>query len=463
LLVSYCFPPDRTVGAIRWQKLARFAAEYGWRLDVITLDPGDEKLSDHRGLGELPAGTHVFGVPLKPPAIERFERWASALRSRSKASAPSPLESGAAAPDRRAAGPPPSAPAAGEVPKTLAVDGLRWVPRSVRDVLRAYFAWVQHARLSHWADDAAKLAVELGRDRPYSVLISSGPPHATHEAVRLASRRLGVPYVLDLRDPWSHTQRLPESLASPLFLTLARRDERRGLRDAALVVANTEALRGALTRDYPPNAGRIVAVRNGCDEDPIPAGRLSRVFTIRFAGTVYFERDPRMLFRAAAVVIRDLQLQPAGFRLEFMGAFDTAGGFPMSAIARDEGVGAFLSVGPTRPHREALEFFAGATMLVTFPGYNSAMTIPAKTFEYVRFDAWILAMTEPDTPLAQLLAGTGADVVSPDDVASIAGAIRKRYLEHASGSRPRALAADGRFGRAEQAAILFNAIDRIAR
>jgi hypothetical protein len=54
-------------------------------------------------------------------------------------------------------------------------------------------------------------------------------------------------------------------------------------------------------------------------------------------------------------------------------------------------------------------------------------------------------------------------VVSPDDVASIAGAIRKRYLEHASGSRPRALAADGRFGRAEQAAILFNAIDRIAR
>src|SRR5262249_5100160 len=35
LLVSYHFPPDRAVGALRWRKFARYAAERGWALDVI--------------------------------------------------------------------------------------------------------------------------------------------------------------------------------------------------------------------------------------------------------------------------------------------------------------------------------------------------------------------------------------------------------------------------------------------
>ncbi len=39
LLVTYHFPPDTAVGALRWQKLARYAAERGWGLDVITLHP----------------------------------------------------------------------------------------------------------------------------------------------------------------------------------------------------------------------------------------------------------------------------------------------------------------------------------------------------------------------------------------------------------------------------------------
>src|SRR2546422_7800891 len=35
LLISYHFPPDPAVGALRWQKLARYAAERGWGLDVM--------------------------------------------------------------------------------------------------------------------------------------------------------------------------------------------------------------------------------------------------------------------------------------------------------------------------------------------------------------------------------------------------------------------------------------------
>jgi len=465
LLVSYCFPPDKTVGARRWQKLARFAAERGWRLDVITLSPPGGTVLDETGLAELPAGTRIYGIPLRTNASERLENAASRLYAMVKKGARSFRSRPERASDP-APGSPGTARRPARRPDTLAVNDLHWFPRSARDVLRGYFAWVHHGRHSRWARDAARVAIALSRERHYGVIVSSGPPHATHEAARLVSRKSGAPYVLDLRDPWSHTQRLPESLASPVFVALASKDERRCLSDAALIVANTEALQDALTRAHPSVAKRMIAVRNGCDEDPVPASRASRAsreFIIRFAGTVYFERDPRMLFRGAARAIRDLGLSPSTFRIELVGVFDQAGGLPISAIAHDEGIAEFVRVGPPRPHREALEFFAGATMLVTLPGYNSAMTIPAKTFEYVRFDAWFLAITEAGTPLARLLRETNADVVAPDDADAIAAAIRTRYSEHAAGVRPRALAIDGRFGRAEQAGILFDAIDRVAR
>jgi len=105
-----------------------------------------------------------------------------------------------------------------------------------------------------------------------------------------------------------------------------------------------------------------------------------------------------------------------------------------------------------------LDFFAGATQLVTFPGYNSELTIPAKLFEYVRFDAWILALTEPGSPTEELLSGTDADIAAAADVDAITAAIRRRFLSHRAGERPRPLASDHRFDRREQARILFDAI-----
>ena len=69
LLLTYHFPPAQTAGALRWQKLAPFAAGRGWGLDVVTLDPAGLSSSDPSRLEELPPGTRVFGVRDEPLAI----------------------------------------------------------------------------------------------------------------------------------------------------------------------------------------------------------------------------------------------------------------------------------------------------------------------------------------------------------------------------------------------------------
>jgi hypothetical protein len=58
-----------------------------------------------------------------------------------------------------------------------------------------------------------------------------------------------------------------------------------------------------------------------------------------------------------------------------------------------------------------------------------------------------------------LLADTDADVVPPDDVDAIEGAIANRFAQFRAGIRPMALNRDGRFDRATQSARLFDGLE----
>ena len=99
-------------------------------------------------------------------------------------------------------------------------------------------------------------------------------------------------------------------------------------------------------------------------------------------------------------------------------------------------------------------------MLAVLP-QDSDLAIPAKVFDYLRYNAWLLALAEPSSATAQLLNGTGADLVMPDDVTGITAVLRERYLEFTLGRRAPALAGIPRLTRRHQAGVLFGAIEAI--
>jgi hypothetical protein len=253
---------------------------------------------------------------------------------------------------------------------------------------------------------------------------------------------------------------LHESIASPWWYSVARRREQQVVARASVVIANTDPARAGLAALYPDAAARMITVLNGTDNYPLPPSRQGGRFTIGFAGTVYLGKDVRHLLLAAARVIHELALTPADIGVDFIGEFGGPGELSISALARDASIGEFVTVGPRRAHAAALEFLSQATMLVVFVGFG-AMFIPAKTFEYMRFDAWLLTLTEPGSATDQLLRDTDADVVAPDDVPGIAAAIRRRYELHRQGVTPVHIARDERFSRAKQAAVLLDAIERV--
>lgn len=457
LLISYHFPPDSTIGARRWEKLAHFVVERGWGLDVITCVEPNADLSR---LEALPEDVRVYNVPAQSqPLAEWLEHavWRVYRTIFPARSAPSSNAGGASAePLNEAANVAP-----GQHPDTVSRQEIHWWPPTPRKLLRSYWAWLDLSRDGKWAAHAVRLAERIFEPGIHLAVVTSGPPHMTHEGGRVLSVRHGVHFVMDMRDPWSLNERIPDRWASPLWLRGTARHERAMVRQAALVVANTEPARDALARAYPDAREKMIAVMNGSDDEPLPPSRHGGRFTIGYAGTVYDYNDPRSLFRAAARVIHQMELTPEAFGMDFIGNFDDGGEQSLREVARAEGVDDFVSVGPARPHEGAMEFLAQATMLATFPGWNS-VAIPGKVFECVRFDAWLLALSDSGSATDLLLRGTDADVVPRDDIEGIASAIAKRYAAHLHGERPTHIARDERFSRRGQARILLDALARLA-
>ena len=442
LLLSAHFPPGQAAGALRWQKLAAHAAARGWGLDVVTLHPDSIPAPDPARLDELPPGTRVYGVRAPRRGRGALARLAAAVRRPSPPAAQSSSDARSpAAPDAELAW----------------RDGLRWSLHP-RDVLRGVRAWRAFAEEDRWARAAGRAAENVLDPAVHRAVVTCGPPHMVHAAGRRLARGSGVPLVLDFRDPWSLAPATARATGSPLWYLLAERHERAAVDAAALVVMNTAAAAGAMRRAHPAAADRTVAVMNGCDDEPLPPRREEGRFVVAYAGSVYIDRDPRPLFRAAARVVRETGAAPDRFRLVFVGHAGTFGGAPLEALAAAEGIGGHVDVLPRRPRAEALALLAGASVLLSLP-QGVDLAIPSKVFEYARFSAWLLALAAPSSATAALLRGTAADVVAPDDEEGIARVLRARWAQWAAGERPRPVN-DGRFDRRRQADVLFGEIER---
>lgn len=440
LLVSYSFPPDSSIGALRWEKLLGYAATRGWQADVLMMDPATAEVRDDSRLANLPPGTRLWTVARHTPGVRHIEQWLlQHLRKARGASDDAPTRASSAAPGWT--GP-------------IVEPGFRG---RIRGLKREYLARVHFLEWSNWARDAARLGRALAAQTHYDLVVSSGPPQMAHEAARMIALDTGLPFVMDLRDQFHAGDTQPPELRSHSWFALTKRYERRCVETARLVVANTKAIEAIMRARYPAWGSRLVTVMNGADVDVHSARPFAPRFTVTHAGSLYNGRDPRPLFRGCKSAIEELGVGPDEFRIHLFGD-DVYDGIPVATIAEQEGVGAFTLAERAMPRARAIRLQEESAILVILPQFQMEC-IPGKLFDYVQLSSWILALSEPDTATELLLRGTGADIVSPNDPVAIGHHIAARYRDYKAGRRPVPVNADGRFNREAQAKLLFDAID----
>ena len=126
---------------------------------------------------------------------------------------------------------------------------------------------LRHTLMPHddrymWAGPAARAAAALLERHPCRLVLSTSPPFSVH----LAARRLGIPWIADIRDPLlGNAARI-----RPATRWIDGRVEQ-ALQTADLLILNTDAAKADWQRRYPDTAARCETLYNGFDPADLPA------------------------------------------------------------------------------------------------------------------------------------------------------------------------------------------------
>lgn len=438
LIVSYHFYPGSAVGAKRMSELARELVAAGHEVVAVCAPPPAER-SDP-ALADRIEGVDRVTVPEPAKLVQRL----SALRRRWQTHA------GA---------------------RAVAAGAADWSPRTetqqakeslVRRIKRWYhsFEWMVDDK-KRWAWRASRRAAMLAVQQPFDCVISSGPPMSAHLAVLWARPLLRLPWIMDLRDPWTDDSEWMSHVHSTLSRRLDRYLERRCIQAADQVLTTTAAYADLLRTRFPAKASAIEVIYNGFDT-PVqtaiepPRGELR----LLYAGSLYYNRNPFPLLKALAALLdgEGIDRRKVSFRL--VGHCADWQGRALQPWLRARALDDCVSVSPPVPAAEVRELQARANVLVNF-AQGQPRQIPAKMFEYLAAGREMLLLTEADSASAELARRTAAAmVVDPEQPEALFAALRElyeRYVRRGEGYRVD-LERIGEFSRSRQNLRLLDLI-----
>jgi hypothetical protein len=393
LVITYHYPPDGSVGGLRWGGYAKYLARLGWEVHVITAAEAATAIP----------GVHVHTCRRARTLNDAYNAVARRIRSAHRAAT---TGSGAAGHATRAA------------PTPL---------RRIRAELAALLEVPDYAR--GWVLKSAWAARRLLRRMPFDAVVSSGPPHSAHVAGMLAT--LGMPglHRVDMRDPWSDLLGKAWSTgisSSRAARWLTPRLERAVLRRAALVIANTAEFAEAARRKYPTLA--VEWLPNGIDPEPLPArsAEPGPGLSVAHVGTLYAGRDLGPVLAALGRFLAEHPEARTLTRLRLAGAVAA----PHEARFREQvaasALGDIVETHGILPRDEALGLLCRSHLALVL-AQDQEMQVPAKLYECVALGLPTLVIAEALSAAAREARRIGAIACEPADIDGIAAVLRRLW------------------------------------
>jgi glycosyltransferase involved in cell wall biosynthesis len=350
LLITYEFPPTWTPQAKRWHSLLKAIGERSaHKLEVLTASLGPRYIPGQSGPGQeagLEPRVHVMQTRPGPVAEHLYQRPINSLSYAPLGVQSSPIGS------------------------------------ALKGLMKRLLPLDKSAEWLFWSFEALKKTVDI---RSYDVVITSGPPHATHAWGYAIKRLYGVKWIADLGDPFSFAC---DNRALPPVRALQRGLERAAFLNADRVVVTTEATRAKYSDMYPFAADRLLAIPQGADVErysiapwrPEP-GRLV------YIGSFYRNvREPDELIGAIAHLNGRASLHVIG------PLYKPA----ISQVVRTPGLNRLIFFHGFQPEEYCIDQMSRAECLV-FLSNGLTTQIPGKLYEYLATGLPILAVMMAST------------------------------------------------------------------
>ena len=391
LFLAYPFPPLRSTACVRTWNIAKHLARLGWGITVVTPHPSVWRRLDN------PEGT-VAALNLEGiRCIFTDHRW--------RCLSPEPL--------------------------SCWNQGLGWF---VGGVCRKIVRSLGIDKEIGWLKAAERACATLSA-QDIDIILATGTPFTAFRLAERLSARLGCPYVLDYRDPWTGN---PHASRPARQATI--REEARLLAGCAAATIVSPSWGLAMSHQFDVGA-KVHIVTNGYDPEelknvqPYDFGH----FAILYAGDFY---PPKRVISPIMAALKRLKEMLDGKCSAWF--FHYYGGD--ESYVREEaqrfGVMERVILHGSVPRTEALSAVRGANVAVVITSVADEVTmadkgiVPGKVFEILGLGTPMLLIAPPDSDVAIIAEATGlARRFTGTDIGAMAG-----YLTDAMGgqtSKPR--------------------------
>lgn len=381
LIITYYWPPSGGGGVQRWLKFVKYLPQFGWKpVLVVPLNP-EYPVFDHSLESEIPSELEVIKLPIWEP-YGIFKN----LTGRKKEE---------------------------RVNNGLVFDKHKQKP------VEKFLLWFRGNLLIpdpriFWVIPTVRRVRRMIQAGNFKAVITTGPPQSIHLIGYRLKKLYGIPWVADLRDPWSTFEQLEQFYPSKLAIKRQQRLEKKTLSYADKVITVSSVWAAELES----STGKSVdLVPNGFDEEDVCPPSLSEhpFFTISHIGMINSYRNNTSFWEALNEFCIESEQFRNQLRIHIAGIYDES---LKQELAKYQELSGKLVFSGYVPHADVKFRYDESDVLLLLQNQKASSLghIPGKTFEYIASGKPILALAEPESDMARIIISCGAGFVChPND------------------------------------------------
>jgi len=286
---------------------------------------------------------------------------------------------------------------------------------------------------SAWYFECRKQAVEIARNEAVDCVLTTSPPHSIHLFGLYLKEKLGIPWVMDLRDAMTVDPNRKNYPGIQLQSALEKHYEKKFYAKAdAIISVSDPIIESIQTRHAKLHLdSRTHTISNGFDEDDFNGLKkkthLSRLFTVTYTGSFMGKRNPDFFLQAVRMLVESKEIEPSDIQIRFIGHFDK------NTLALFNKFSTYfpIEVLTFQPHAETLRHQMNSVLLLLIVNVEAheggAQIMTGKFFEYVGANKPLLALV-PNGPLKDIIKDGRFGTVAPvKDIPQIAEKFKMLY------------------------------------
>ncbi|MEE4310902.1 MAG: glycosyltransferase [candidate division KSB1 bacterium] len=430
LIISYYWPPAGGPAAQRVVKFSKYFPELGWQPVILTVKDGEFPYVDPFLEEDL---SHDVIVS-RAKSWEPFSVYKKVTR-RSEEDA---------------------------LPVGLLTHEKKGFVECISRWIRANM-FIPDARIG-WTPSAVRRGMQLVRRHKIDLILTSSPPHSSQLIGHALQGKTGIPWVADLRDPWTTIRYYDFTKRSLVARKVDAWLEKRVLTRADRIITVSEALASEFKAKLNTRIrDKVQVVMNGYDEFDFRRQKKERgkKFIILHAGNCQAHQNPDVLWRSLAMLKKTGGINSDMIAVQFTGKIDPK----IMESAKAYGVFDFIRLREFIPHREIVkEMMNASVMLMIVPRvkWNKGI-VTGKLFEYVGSANPVLVIGPPDGNAGKIISDFPESTICDyQDIEGVTAFITKTFSDWQSGksvkTRPKTRQKYTRFCQARQLVDLFNTL-----